>query len=167
MLSDDDSSESSSQHLDESDFSSEFVDQRFTDFISNLDQTENKKRQMPSSEPVDQRMTDFISNIDQHEKKKKRQNPISETASKIKSKEHKDDFKFSADPLESANAEDDRIYTQVACMPCFKSKLKCNDERPCSNCVKRNRADICVDRSHKTRGRPRKIKPLELTISQN
>jgi hypothetical protein len=195
MLSDDESSENSSQHPDESDLISPviplFDDQVQFNFSSRKNDFDHLLATpipinfsiaaiyQPSN--LSNNTHNFESNLDlsdQSEDKKKRQKPSSDPApqrkrkpvskSKIKSSkskvlsEHEDneqDFKFLTDPLSSENAEDDRIYAQVACMPCFKAKIRCNDERPCSNCIKRNRSGSCVDRSHKPRGRPKKIKP--------
>jgi hypothetical protein len=61
----------------------------------------------------------------------------------------------------SKSENGDRVYAPVACVPCFKAKIRCDAQRPCGNCQKKDRADKCVDRSHKQRGRPRKMGRVE------
>eukprot|EP01083_Nonionella_stella_P102119 290273_1 len=46
------------------------------------------------------------------------------------------------------------------CTSCYKSKVGCDGQRPCSRCV-RLRKDICEDRPQRKRGRPRKTSTLQ------
>jgi hypothetical protein len=39
-----------------------------------------------------------------------------------------------------------RLRTSVACEPCIKLKAGCDQQRPCSRCVKRKVPELCVDR---------------------
>jgi hypothetical protein len=49
------------------------------------------------------------------------------------------------------NLNDESIKTKkskaskvlIACLPCKQSKLKCDDQTPCSQCAKRNRTNRC------------------------
>ncbi|KAI8332653.1 hypothetical protein BC941DRAFT_455502 [Chlamydoabsidia padenii] len=47
-----------------------------------------------------------------------------------------------------------QIYVRKACVACKQSHVACDVQRPCSRCVRLNKADSCVDAERKKRGRP-------------
>ncbi|KAJ5619791.1 hypothetical protein N7510_003775 [Penicillium lagena] len=47
-----------------------------------------------------------------------------------------------------------RNRIQLSCMQCRQAKLKCDRERPCSQCIKKGRASICIFKPPVTRKRP-------------
>ncbi|ORZ24613.1 hypothetical protein BCR42DRAFT_432483 [Absidia repens] len=47
-----------------------------------------------------------------------------------------------------------QIYVRKACVACKQSHVACDVQRPCSRCVRLNKAESCVDAERKKRGRP-------------
>ncbi|KAI8072273.1 hypothetical protein BC940DRAFT_344341 [Gongronella butleri] len=59
-------------------------------------------------------------------------------------------------PSYTTDGNDSRpqIYVRKACVACKQSHVACDVQRPCSRCVRLNKADSCVDAERKKRGRP-------------
>lgn len=51
-----------------------------------------------------------------------------------------------------------RRAVRHACVPCRRSKVACEETRPCRRCVDRSQAQSCVDHKRAARNRPRKRK---------
>lgn len=59
------------------------------------------------------------------------------------------------------DGEKTKNRTRVACENCHRSKTACDAGRPCSRCVRLNKAGDCVDRPHRRHGRPWKLSRKE------
>lgn len=64
------------------------------------------------------------------------------------------DSTTSAAPDTSNNPPIKRNRVQLSCTPCRHAKLKCDREKPCSQCVKRGRSSLCTFPSPVARKRP-------------
>ncbi|KAH8656764.1 hypothetical protein BGZ61DRAFT_486536 [Ilyonectria robusta] len=47
-------------------------------------------------------------------------------------------------------------HVASACVPCKRTHLRCDAQRPCSRCITNGKDYSCVDMQHKKRGRPRR-----------
>jgi len=80
------------------------------------------------------------------------------------------DVATDGDGDEDQNDDDDLFYrtkrkTRKACFNCKNAHACCNDERPCSRCVKLGMGKICFDTEGKKRGRKPKVPRLEKSNS--
>jgi Fungal Zn(2)-Cys(6) binuclear cluster domain len=50
-----------------------------------------------------------------------------------------------------------RVPVKSACVNCRRSKVACDEYRPCARCMKRGVADTCYDPPHKKRGRKKYV----------
>jgi len=70
--------------------------------------------------------------------------------------------------VQSGHPPESENRVKTACTSCKRSKTKCDRKRPCKRCVRRGRADSCVDSIHKKRGRSfRKHTWGDLPINEN
>ena len=67
--------------------------------------------------------------------------------------DHVDNTRAAA-PESSSQPQTKRNRIQLSCTHCRHAKLKCDREKPCSQCVKKGRASICTFTAPITRKRP-------------
>src|ERR1700759_5629583 len=71
-------------------------------------------------------------------------------------------------PENSINPPTKRNRSQLSCTHCRQGKLKCNREKPCSQCVKKGRASKCTFLPPAARKRPaamqNRLKHLESLV---
>lgn len=63
-------------------------------------------------------------------------------------------------------AQQKRSRILLSCAPCRNSKLKCDREQPCSQCIKKGRAELCAyapkpDKKRPAKGMSARLKRLE------